>query len=660
VPRKFTEKYLRELKPQKAKDYLIFDSETHGLAVRVARNGGIWLLYQKRQLDGRGYRRSLGKWPALPLAKARKIVEQLAGEQAGGVNLHEKHPSRRTRRAARAGALTFGDLLELFISDKEEEGARLNYLRPLERRVRHRCKSLLPRPVESISLEELEAIWESIEGKPAVKRILPVELRTVFRWSLRKRRIAHNPMAGAFLPKAPDPRDRYLNDEQMRTVFAAAEKLGTPRKQYVQLLMMLLVRRAELARARWGEFSKDLSEWVIPRERMKGGKFSHFVPVPFVAREILKSLPRHVGCDWVFTFDGAHASVDSHTKDRLKDALSEESLPGFTLHDFRRSGRTWMDRHGVDEVTGEMLLAHKARGRIAGTYNLHMREAERRAALELFAGFLTGGVSEPILVQEPLKQLSGAGSTSAQGPPNGEIYEPQKQSWLLEPNPMIRRPSAVVRAEARADLLEEILSDPGVIAANLGLLRRKDASSAFKAAYPDYSLRMMSRLFARALADFIVLFGAPSFSLPEVSALCRAWTTVRDHHRVHAQQKRSDAELLRDQGLKDLALKREFEARKSEDSATLADSLLAIFLDSKLPPPVFRYRKQDARHHPATMARAAQDYLQRIAEWGLTKPAPTIVSAYASVIALVSRDQNRRSRRLTLVRPEPIIELPAD
>jgi hypothetical protein len=57
-----------------------------------------------------------------------------------------------------------------------------------------------------------------------------------------------------------------------------------------------------------------------------------------------------------------------------------------------------------------------------------------------------------------------------------------------------------------------------------------------------------------------------------------------------------------------------------------------------------------------TMAKAVQDLLQRVAEWALTKPAPQIVTIYANVIGPASRDQNRQSRRITLVRPRPVIE----
>jgi integrase len=516
----FTETNLRKITPAE-KDYFVFAKKIPGLGVRVGRNGAKWFTFQRRQEGGRPFRKSIGQFPGVTLAVAVKRTQQLMGEQAGGHDLHEKFPSRRVRRAAKAGAKTFGDLLELFVKDKTEEGARPNYIRPLERRVRRLCESLLPRPAESILLEELEALWESIEGKPSVKRILPVELRTVFRWSLRKRRIAHNPMAGVFLPKAPDPRDRYLNGEQMRVVFAEAEKLVVPRRQYVQLLMMLLVRRTELARAKWSEFSPDRSEWELPAERMKGGKRSHFVPVPPAAREILKSLPTHANCDWVFTFDGKHACVDVHTQDRLNDILAEKSLPSFTLHDFRRSGPTWLARQGTDDVTIDMLLAHKARGKVAGTYNLHAREAERRAALELLSAFLTGGTNEPIVVSAPLKQLTGP---SDRIPRDGEAYES-----LQRENELLRRELEI--ADQRNFWITRIAGHPDW--RNFKTLVGQRKHPAPKSAH--YGTELLAFGMVDVLVDMIA-YGVERIWRPEIEMLRNLWVARRDRKRASGDE----------------------------------------------------------------------------------------------------------------------------
>ena len=61
--------------------------------------------------------------------------------------------------------------------------------------------------------------------------------------------------------------------------------------------------------------------------------------------------------------------------------------PNFTIHDFRRTGRTHLAALGVDPVVAERCLNHRIKG-VEGIYNRHQYFDERRHALELWAGLL--------------------------------------------------------------------------------------------------------------------------------------------------------------------------------------------------------------------------------------------------------------------------------
>lgn len=65
-------------------------------------------------------------------------------------------------------------------------------------------------------------------------------------------------------------------------------------------------------------------------------------------------------------------------------------MPGvsnFTIHDFRRTGRTHLAALGVDSIVAERCLNYRIKG-MEGIYNRHQYFDERRAALERWAGLL--------------------------------------------------------------------------------------------------------------------------------------------------------------------------------------------------------------------------------------------------------------------------------
>src|SRR5262249_6250501 len=106
-------------------------------------------------------------------------------------------------------------------------------------------------------------------------------------------------------------RTRLLVPAELALIWAATEGAPAdvyPDAQFIRLKLLLGVRRGELAGAKWSEF--DLTEgaatWVIPggpHGRTKNGD-PLLVPLPAPAVDILNTLPRFAGCDFVFSARG--------------------------------------------------------------------------------------------------------------------------------------------------------------------------------------------------------------------------------------------------------------------------------------------------------------------------------------------------------------------
>ena len=107
-----------------------------------------------------------------------------------------------------------------------------------------------------------------------------------YRWALRRGKVPSNPFADLPDYGGVRARDRMLSDEELGAVWRAAEAMPYPFGPLIRLLALTLCRRAEAAKMRWSEVSRDLTTWTIPAERMKRGR-PHVVALPAAARAIL-------------------------------------------------------------------------------------------------------------------------------------------------------------------------------------------------------------------------------------------------------------------------------------------------------------------------------------------------------------------------------------
>ncbi|MFO7904237.1 MAG: tyrosine-type recombinase/integrase, partial [Pirellulaceae bacterium] len=67
----------------------------------------------------------------------------------------------------------------------------------------------------------------------------------------------------------------------------------------LEFIMLTATRSGEVRGAKWPEIDFEAEIWTVPAARMKAGR-EHLVPLSVDALELLKGLPRHEGCAFVF------------------------------------------------------------------------------------------------------------------------------------------------------------------------------------------------------------------------------------------------------------------------------------------------------------------------------------------------------------------------
>ena len=130
------------------------------------------------------------------------------------------------------------------------------------------CAEFKPRAVATITYREISQLLAAIrDGNPeAGRRPRPptaarihAHLGDFFGWCARERTIKEKPMANMPSPATVVARDRHYSDDELRAIWLAADQLDAVEGGYVKLMMLLALRRDELALARWTQSSRIVS-----------------------------------------------------------------------------------------------------------------------------------------------------------------------------------------------------------------------------------------------------------------------------------------------------------------------------------------------------------------------------------------------------------------
>jgi integrase len=173
----------------------------------------------------------------------------------------------------------------------------------------------------------------------------------------------------------------------------------------VNLLLVTAQRRDEVAGMEWSEIDLVKGVWTLPRHKDKNDRV-HEVQLSEAAIEVLRSLPR-LGDGLVFTttsetavsgFPKAKRRLDIgmlQAKRAEVGARKGNAIPGWTLHDLRRTAATGMARLNIPPHVVDKVLNHVSGTihSVAAVYNRFAYIDDRRAALEAWGRYVGQAVA---------------------------------------------------------------------------------------------------------------------------------------------------------------------------------------------------------------------------------------------------------------------------
>jgi integrase len=406
--------------PEKRRE--VPDGKVAGLYLVMQPSGArSWAL--RYRVDGIPKKLTIGPYPTIDLATARKRAREAAGDVAGGKDpAAVKRASRAAARAERTAEVDRVErVVELFVERHAKPKTRdwRETERILKREIVARWSGQRLSQIKSAHVHEmLDDIVD--RGAPIRANRVFAQFRKMCRWSISRGIIDRNPCEGLAAPSPETRRERVLTDDEIRLAWQAFDAIGWPFGPIGQLLLLTGARRDEVADMRWSELDLAARLWSLPKARTKN-KRDHQIPLSAAAVRIIEGLPRisdedgHVftttGATAVSGFSRAKRAIDKailHAMEEQAEAEGHDpetvkAPANWTFHDLRRTLATNLQKLGVKLEVTEAVLNHisGSRAGIVGVYQRHEYAAEKRAALEQWArrlAAIVGGKAEDNVV----------------------------------------------------------------------------------------------------------------------------------------------------------------------------------------------------------------------------------------------------------------------
>lgn len=370
----FSAKWVASVKPPQNGQIDYFDTSPPRIGLRVAPGGRkTWFIMYR--IDGRLRRYTLGVYPDLSLAEARRQAAFARNAIAKGDD-----PAAQKQRDRRGPSVT--DLSGLYIERyaRVQKKTWRDDVRLLEREILPAWGS---RKAQSITRADVLALLDRIveRGAPIQANRILALVRKMFNWAISRDLVVHNPCLQIKAPGKEHQRDRVLNEEEIRAIWMACMQTDdTSLGALIQLQLLTAQRGSEVRQMRWEDI--DLDWWTIPASMTKNN-LAHRVPLSTPVKEILRRMqaPPNQGV-WVFQSPKFKARPRSRPGVQKKvQEIRDRSGVSLIPHDLRRTAASHMTGMGISRLVVSKILNHVESG-VTRVYDRHSYDGEKRQALE--------------------------------------------------------------------------------------------------------------------------------------------------------------------------------------------------------------------------------------------------------------------------------------
>lgn len=362
---------VKEAKP-KDKEYYLVDGQ--GLKLRIKPNGSkSWLLNYLKPISKKRTNVSLGMYPDLSLANARKEAIKARELLAQDIDPKEHRDTERLKKAEELEH-TLEKVAQKWFEIKKHEISHdhgVDIWRSLEL---HAFPALGDIPISKITAPRVIEAIRPIESQGKLDTVKRVNqrLNEIMDFGVNTGLIHANPISGikAAFKSATKQNNPALKPEElpelMTTISHSNTKMVT--KFLIEWQLHTMVRPNEAAGTRWDEIDLKNQVWTIPPARMKK-KREHRVPLTSHTLAILEAIKPISGHrEYVFPADrNPKNCVNSQTANAALKRMGFKDRT--TAHGLRSLASTTLNDQGFDSDVIEAALAHVDTDKVRSVYN---------------------------------------------------------------------------------------------------------------------------------------------------------------------------------------------------------------------------------------------------------------------------------------------------
>ena len=388
-----TDAALRKIKPQN-QTFELSDKGAPGLRLRVYPNGRKTFRWTYRNAENKQRVKTLGEYPGLTLADARKQLET-EREKVKAANLYGD-------RETGADVETVAQLADLFIKRRISQRREFKEAnRVIQRDI---CDHIGKRKLSTLTTPVLgDLIARKAQTAPTQALKVLALLKQMLGFAETLGYIHGNParpLKGEDLgAEAATPGSRWLSAEEIRAFYHMLDtdrQISEPSRLGMKILLLTGVRASELLRADWKDIDFDAAQWTIPPKNQKltrkqEKKAAPFViPLPPQAVEVFRQIHQYTGKSPYLLparYPGDRITTPS-LWNSLKTMIQRAGTEPFGLHDLRRTCRTHLtDTLDIAPHIAEKCLNHSL-GPLEKVYDKGQLLRQRREALERWANWI--------------------------------------------------------------------------------------------------------------------------------------------------------------------------------------------------------------------------------------------------------------------------------
>ena len=167
--------------------------------------------------------------------------------------------------------------------------------------------------------------------------------------------IKDNPFTKVSMEKLPQPRIKWLTEEEFERLYQACDDRLKP---IVLLAVKTGMRQDNVLSLKWQEV--DLNRGVITLEHTKNGERLG-LPMNDTVKTLLMELNkvRHISSDYVFADKAGNRLSATTVQHAFHRTCKKADIQNFRFHDLRHTFASWLVQKGVSLYEVQRLLGHK-------------------------------------------------------------------------------------------------------------------------------------------------------------------------------------------------------------------------------------------------------------------------------------------------------------